>query len=445
MLTRRRFLSGSCAFGIAAVASPLVSSASTTEYPGYRAIVCILLGGGNDAFNMLVPHGKRQYEAYRSMRGDLALERQDLLELPGGRAGECRLALHPGMQELHELYANGQAAIMANVGTVGCPHSLRSARDSLPADPMAHTAQLRQWQTCGPIPSATGWAGRIADLMQHESSENNLAMNLSLSGANVLQTGQHTSPVQLESGNRRCPQIPVGVDFQYLNNQMAERLVGSAHSGERERSARSQRVAAENTRRTVDEAPALPHELSTLFDHDPLSQRLAEVARVIAAQNASTARRQIFFVQFDGWDHHHRLLESQASMLPMLSRGLKSFRDALKYLDALDDVTTITTSEFGRSLISNGSGSDHGWASNQIVMGGAINGGQLLGEYPDLSAESPFHIGEGVIAPTTANDEYFAELALWLGVPPAGLGYVLPNLAALRARRGRLQRPALFA
>ena len=132
-------------------------------------------------------------------------------------------------------------------------------------------------------------------------------------------------------------------------------------------------------------------------------------------------------------------------MLPMLSRGLKSFHDALQDLDALSDVTTITTSEFGRSLISNGNGSDHGWAGNQIVMGGAINGGQLLGEYPDLSADSPLHIGGGVIAPTTANDEYFAELALWLGLPPAGLRYVLPNLAALRARRKRLQRPALFA
>jgi len=443
MLTRRRFLSGSCAFGVAAATSPLLSSASTTRhtaYPGYRAIVCILLGGGNDSFNMLVPHGRRRYEAYRSMRGDLALEWQELLELPRGNAREGRLALHPGMQELHELYDAGRAAIMTNVGTL----SLRPTHDSLPDEAMAHAAQLRQWQTCGPVSATTGWAGRIADLMQADCSENSLAMNLSLSGANVLQVGGRTLPVQIECGNRRCPQVPIGVDFQYLNNQLAERLENSACHDTSGRIAGPQLVANSNTLRAIAEAPALPQEISTLFADDPLSRRLADVTRIIATRFSATAKRQIFFVQFDGWDHHQKLLQSQATMLPMLSRGLKSFHDALQSLDALDDVTTFTTSEFGRSLISNGNGSDHGWAGNQIVMGGAINGGRLLGDYPDLSADSPLHIGGGIIAPTTANDEYFAELARWLGVPPAGLPYVLPGLAALRARPNRPKQLGLF-
>jgi uncharacterized protein (DUF1501 family) len=264
-------------------------------------------------------------------------------------------------------------------------------------------------------------------------------MNLSMSGTNLLQSGTRTSPVTIDSGSTRCPHIPAGVDFQYLNNQLAER-----HDKGRQIS-HSQRVTTANALRMITELPELSTEVSTLFGDDPLATRLANVARIIAARKTTLARRQIFFVQFDGWDHHHNLLQSQATMLPMLSRGLKSFHDALQSLDAVDDVTTFTTSEFGRSLISNGSGSDHGWAGNQIVMGGAVNGGRMLGDYPDLSPGSPLHLGDGIIAPTTANDEYFAELALWLGLPTAGLRYVLPNLVSLRAHRSRSTRLGLFA
>ena len=447
MLTRRRFLSGSCALGVAAVASPLVSSARTTgnpAHPGYRAIVCILLGGGNDSFNMLVPHGRRQYNAYQSMRGDLALERRELLELPVSDANGYRLALHPGMQELHELYSAGRAAIVTNVGTLSRPLNVRTAHASLPVEPMAHAAQLTQWQSCGPISSSTGWAGRIADLMQTDSGKHRRALNLSLSGNNILQIGDRTSPVQIESASRRCPQIPAGVDFQYLNNQLATQLESPASRNTSTRFARSQRYINDDTLRAIAEAPALPQEVSTLFADDPLSRQLADVTRIIAARSSTAGKRQIFFVQFDGWDHHHELLRNQAVMLPMLSGGLKSFHDALQALDVLDDVTTFTTSEFGRSLVSNGSGSDHGWGGNQIVMGGSVNGGKLLGDYPEISTDSPLHIGGGTIAPTTANEEYFAELALWLGLPPAGLLKVFPNLGALRKRGNSTQRLGLF-
>ena len=116
----------------------------------------------------------------------------------------------------------------------------------------------------------------------------------------------------------------------------------------------------------------------------------------------------------------------------------------MQALDVLDDVTTFTTSEFGRSHVYNGSGSDHGWGGNQIVMGGSVNGGNLLGDYPEISTDSPLHIGGGTIAPTTANEEYFAELALWLGLPPAGLLKVFPNLGALRKRGNSTQRLGLF-
>jgi len=119
-------------------------------------------------------------------------------------------------------------------------------------------------------------------------------------------------------------------------------------------------------------------------------------------------------------------------MLPVLSQGLLSFRNALSDLGLFESVITFTVSEFGRSLTSNGSGSDHGWGGHQIVMGGGIRGGQVYGRYPKLSSLNPLNIGNGVYAPTTSNDQYFAKLALWLGVPLSKIDYVLPNLRAFK-------------
>ena len=129
-----------------------------------------------------------------------------------------------------------------------------------------------------------------------------------------------------------------------------------------------------------------------------------------------------------GWDHHDDVLEKQAVMLPQVSKSLREFRDALVELAVFDDVTTFTTSDFGRTLTSNGKGSDHGWGGHHMVMGGSVDGGKMIGDYPELYAGNPLDVGRGIYAPTLSVDEYFAELALWFGVPRSELGQVLPNI-----------------
>jgi len=98
-------------------------------------------------------------------------------------------------------------------------------------------------------------------------------------------------------------------------------------------------------------------------------------------------------------------------------------------LGVAGQVTTFTISDFGRTLTSNGRGSDHGWGGNQIVLGGAVNGGQLYGQYPALFAGNPLDTGRGRLIPTLATDVVFAELALWFGVAPGEIETVLPNIS----------------
>ena len=91
-------------------------------------------------------------------------------------------------------------------------------------------------------------------------------------------------------------------------------------------------------------------------------------------------------------------------------------------------MTTFTASDFGRTLTSNGNGSDHAWGGNVMVMGGAVKGGQIYGKYPSLALNSVDDVGGAIMLPTISTDEYFVELSKWFGVANGDLSYVLPNI-----------------
>ncbi|MCP4420655.1 MAG: DUF1501 domain-containing protein, partial [Chloroflexi bacterium] len=159
-----------------------------------------------------------------------------------------------------------------------------------------------------------------------------------------------------------------------------------------------------------------------------LSNSLAMVAKTIAARETLGYRRQTFFVMLGGWDHHDEVLNNQVAMLSLVSKAMKEFRDAMVELGVHNEVTAFTASDFGRTLTSNGQGSDHAWGGNQMVMGGSVLGKRIYGDYPALYEDNPLDTGRGRLIPTTSCDEYFAELALWFGVDPSDLSTVFPNI-----------------
>ena len=442
MMNRRRFLTHSCALGAAtATASStllqlgLSRSAAAQTASGYRALVCVLLAGGNDSFNMLVPTDSDQFAEYAAIRSDLALAQTDLLALPGSASNGRSYGLHPGMSELQSLFSNGDAALMANVGTLLEAYDGQAVANGtarLPLGLFSHADQINQWQTAAPDARiAQGWGGRIADLMQEANVMNGVSMNISLSGTNVFQSGNQVAEYAIDSVGDGAPGINAyddGTEFGDLKKRMIDDLLAVQQNNLfRREYSRRLRGAIDAQAVFVDALQTSPV-LSTGFSPGPFSQSLRQIARVIGARDALGATRQTFFVTVGGWDHHDDVLDNQARMLPAISQGLQEFRDALVELGVFSDVTTFTTSDFGRTLTSNGKGSDHGWGGHHIVMGGAVNGGSLYGDYPILSPSSPLDVGRGVYAPTTSVDEYFAELALWFGVPVSELDQVLPNV-----------------
>lgn len=442
MITRRKFLSHSCSLGVAAttVSSTLLQlglarSAAAQTAPGYRALVCVLLAGGNDSYNMLVPTDNDQYAEYAGIRSDLALAQNDLLPLPGTTASGRSYGLHPGMPELQALFTDGDAAMVANVGTLleaFDAQAYASGTASVPLGLFSHADQIQQWQTATPgARIAQGWGGRIADLMLGVNAMNGVSMNISLSGSNVFQSGNTVGEYAIEAAGDGATGINAyddGTELGDFKKRIIDDLL-SVQQGNifRREYSRRLRGAIDAQSVFVDAMQTSP-ELSTAFSPGPFSQSLRQIARVIGARDALGATRQTFFVTVGGWDHHNDLLENQAGMLPAVSQGLQEFRNALNELGVFDEVTTFTTSDFGRTLTSNGKGSDHGWGGHHVVMGGAVNGGSIFGEYPLLSTASPLDVGRGVYAPTLSVDEYFAELALWFGVPTSELDQVLPNV-----------------
>ena len=457
MTSRRRFLGHTCKLGIAAAtaSSTLLSmglartvAADTAE--GYRALVCILLAGGNDSFNMLVPNDSDQYAEYAAIRSDLALERSSLLALPGVTAQGRSYGLHPGMQEVQHLYASGELCLLANVGTLVeqvDAQQIESGSARVPVGLFSHSDQIAQWQTAVPDGRvAQGWGGRMADLLSGVNLANGISMNISLGGTNLFQSGRQTVEYAISAEGDGATSINAyddGSDFGALRKRMIDDLLQVSHSNV------LRREYARRLRASIDAQAVFVSALqasttpTTAFSASPFSQSLRQVARVIAAREALGACRQTFFVQVGGWDHHDEVLDNQAGMLPAISRGLGEFRDALVELGVYSDVTTFTTSDFGRTLTSNGKGSDHGWGGHHVAMGGSVAGGQIIGSYPLLSTTSPLDVGRGIYIPTTSVDEYFAELALWFGVPASDLELVLPNVRGFYAP-GSPERPLGF-
>jgi uncharacterized protein (DUF1501 family) len=445
-ISRRRFLGQASCAGVSAlpVLSTLLSlkfsgsiASAQTTVPGYRALVCLFLNGGNDSFNMLVPRGDDEYEDYADIRQDLALAQASLLPInPLNPIGK-QLGIHPGMPELRDLFEAGNAAFIANVGTILQPVTKAdylAGLAHLPVGLFSHSDQIEQWQTSiSDSRSGIGWAGRAADLLHGLNSNQAVSMNISLGGSNVWQTGNSVFEYAITADGATGL---AGYSKNWLEETGLRQLRSAAVDGQlaMEYANVFQRSFAGSQRSALDaydlfaNATDITLPPGATFPDTPLGNQLRMIARTIAARTALNVSRQTFFVSVGGWDHHDEVLVNQAGMLPMVSQAVGAFYHALELINASNEVTLFLASDFGRTLSSNGRGSDHAWGGNSFVVGGAVNGQRIYGTYPDLYDDNPLDVGRGRLIPTTSVDAYFAELALWLGVPKTSLPLVLPNI-----------------
>lgn len=417
-----------------------LAQAASKGLPDFKALVCVYLYGGNDAFNMIVPTDPTMHAVYAASRGNslfipLNVASQLPLTPTQAPAGGGTYGLHSGMGPLQQLFNAGRCAVVANVGPLSYPITKAQFQaESVPVPPnlFSHSDQELYWSTALPDSTdKTGWAGRAADALLDSLADQPISPCISLAGANVLQLGHTVQPyfmgvngtesVSFIEGEWRQPQRNAFDALQALA------AAPQAHRFERQYARIMQRARDNHAR--VSAALASAPTLATTFPESWLGMQLAMVARMVSVQAALGMSRQVFFVGLGGFDTHGDQLATHQELLPDLANCLRAFYDATVELGVSNQVTTFTASEFGRTVSVNGDGTDHGWGGHQFVLGGAVQGQRFYGTLPNLLFEGPDDAAWGQIIPTTAVDQMAATLVRWFGVSDNDVrNLVVPNL-----------------
>jgi uncharacterized protein (DUF1501 family) len=462
----------------------VVADTSPTDY---KALVCLFLFGGNDSFNMLMPRNNPsssnpvEYNDYAASRGGyddgtsnpggLALREGDLLAIndPSNLPGRS-FGLHPGFGHnarttqdasnnwidedlgvnggIAKLYNDGKLSFLANVGSLVGPTTRTDYNNkvNLPLGLFSHADLQRHWMTGAPHTRSqiTGWGGRLADLFTATNLNPQVSMSISINGVNIFQTGGSVIPYTIGEGG--------ATEVSTYNTSNLQNRIFSKYTDSILDQTYSDLLAksfAQSNRGAIDAAIEFNNQvnsvvLNTAFDQgDSLSRRMKKIAQVIAAHGPLQQSRQVFFISLGGFDNHSGLLAAHDRLFPQISRALSSFYNAMVEIGCENDVVTFTASDFSRTLGTNGQGSDHAWGANHMVMGGAVDGGKIFGDYP-LSLRKPqdpvygnLDLGRGRLIPTLSVDEMAAELAMWYGVSNAtDLKTILPNIDSFYSYSG---------
>lgn len=400
----------------------------------YKALVCVFLFGGNDSHNMIVPQSPADFAAYKNIRGNLALPDVSAQLLPVSALNGTPYALSSGLSAIHPLWAQQKLAAVANVGMLVKPTTRAEFLANavpLPSNLFSHSDQVIQMQTATPSGSGgTGWAGRVADAVQGLNNASSFPASVSMSGPALFCTGNIVQSASLIPG---FDMSLYGMDLWPASAATARKQalqeILTLDSGlavvQAANKVRQDALTLSALLKNLSSGPAL----ATQFPGTSIGQQLREVAKIIQLRAQVGLSRQVFFCSLGGFDTHGAQAWQHWDLLRQLSEAMLAFYNATAEMGVADQVTTFTETDFGRTLQPSGSGSDHGWGCHQLVMGGAVKGGDLYGTFPPPALGGPDDANNrGVLIPTTSLDQYGASLARWFGLDTAALHAAFPTL-----------------
>ena len=476
-------------------------SAAGQSAPDYKALVCIFLYGGNDANNMVLATDTDSWGRYFAARntgadpialmppgaaatvvgqtstvtgrvatatmpeawgGVLPITPRTAQAIPAGTNASSRtFGLHPFMAPVQDLFTQGRLAVLANVGTLIQPTTkaqYQAKSVPVPTSLFSHNDQQSTWQAGSIEGARSGWGGRFGDLLAGMNGGNTLFTAVSAAGNAVFLSGQSVVQYQLSTGTQPAVVIngaqgsslfgssigpsrmrDVITDTNLSSNFAADysTVVGrSLSAASTVNSAFSQPVTS-----SIPVASAYTNPITGRVETNSLAVQLQTVAKMIAASSAMGVSRQVFFVSLGGWDTHDFQNTTQPNLLAKVAHAMAYFDGAMANVGGIDrraQVTTFTASDFSRTFSTNGDGTDHAWGGSQLIMGGAVRGGDMYGQFPTLGVDvngfnNPDAVG-GAHIPTTSVDQYGATLGRWFGVPDSDMDVIFPRLRNFGSR-----------
>lgn len=448
--TQQVAIAGSAAAWATGLAG-IAEAAAFNAGDDYKALVCVFLLGGNDHNRTLIPFDSANYDLYSAIRGGgpgqaaggIVPARASLaataLTPSGGQVltNNLQYALAPEMPRLKALFDQGRLAPVLNVGPLLAPLTLEQynssnhAANPRPPRLFSHNDQVSTWQSGYPEGAFVGWGGRMGDLAL-SSNVNGLFTCMSASTRPVFLAGDRTIAYQVTNSGAVAvsgvtqslfgSQI-VSDALRTLMTQTSGHLLEADYNRVCKRSIESQAAVTQALRSATLQTSFVSPSGAT-----PLATQLQTIARMIAARNVTGARRQVFLASIGGFDLHGNFNAQQGRNLTQIDFALDAFYRATVEMGLADKVTTFTASDFGRTLQSNGDGTDHGWGAHHFILGGAVRGGRYYGVAPQISVRSNDQVGQGRLLPTIAVDQYSATLARWFGVSDSELPSIAPNI-----------------
>lgn len=441
------------------VDAPVYESRPTSG-TGYKALVVVFMNGGADTFNLLVPHSqcdnRNGSEWYLQTRGSAALDLDDVLQIsaPAGTQQCETFGIHPRFTALQELYNDGDLSFQANMGPLVKPvtkEQVVNKEATLPAGLFAHNLQTQGAKTLHPQ-ETTGSSGILGRILQAFDDQAAGSDDTPLKGASYSITtdrtmfrGAPTETVLLSAARGMLTYEGSESSNQAWNNEdrlehlaAFHRLVGK----------KADSIFAETHNDAVRKALADSERIAALLQDSTLSQnwdaksqtvspghgkrfvkQLEQVSSVINARQAFDAERDVFFVELGGFDTHNDEFATVDMKFNDINVALDTFVDEMKAMGMWDQVVVQALSEFGRSVTTNGIGTDHAWGGNYFTMGGNVKGGTIHGEYPELRIDGPQCVSaNGHMMPGIPWEAMWKPISLWLGVEESQLNNIMPNL-----------------
>ena len=430
----------------------VAAMAQSTGAADYRALVCVFLQGGNDGHGTVIATDSESYSAFTQARSGapgLAYPLSQLLPIvPKTSQSGRTFALNPSLGGLQNLFNAGRAAVVSNVGTLIAPATKAQVMSSsvpLPASLYSHFDQTAAWQAIasnGGSAEHIGWGGSVADLIESMGmNSNSMFTCISTAGIALFLSGQSSYQLNVTSAGP----IPIAGMAQPLFGQPAgtNALSSILTADEANLFAKEFEVVVNRSQLAQEQLstamlpagatgianpPQYLDPVTNKLTDNPLATSLQTVARIIGGRSGLGVNRQIFYVQLGSFDTHNNQAQLHATLLTQLGQALEYFDGLMTAVGLENQVTTFTASDFGRTLTSNSNGTDHGWGSHHFVVGGAVQGQDIYGQYPVVGANQANDVGAGRLIPAISVDEYAGTLARWFGLSDGQIRQILPNL-----------------